>query len=161
MTGLKRCPCCLFFFPFHIPLFLQMEIFNAVISLIKDWLKCLKLKARGNAIIFFFKLKGLLVSSNCLEKRRLKAVDISASAIGTEKLQRNLNYTAWVHSQALALTILVCLGKLLSFWASDFPLGKWEQPWYYTGLHDGDIRSLAWCLAYEIKNISCFYYFFF
>ena len=99
------------------------------------------------------------MSSNGLERRRLKAVDISASAIGTEKLQRNLNYIAWVHSQGLALTISVCFGKLLSFWASDFPLGKWGQPWYYTELHDSNIRGLAWCLAYEIKNISCFYYF--
>ena len=55
------------------------------------------------------------MSSNGLERRRLKAVDISASAIGTEKLQRNLNYIAWVHSQGLALTISVCFGKLLSF----------------------------------------------
>ena len=31
------------------------------------------------------------MSSNCLERKRLKAVDISASATDTEKLQRNLN----------------------------------------------------------------------
>ena len=46
------------------------------------------------SFFFFFKLKGLLVSSNCLERKRLKAVDISASAIDTEKLQRNLNISS-------------------------------------------------------------------
>ena len=44
-----------------------------------------------------------MVSSNCLEIKRLKAVEISASAMDTEKLQRNLNYIAWVHSQALEM----------------------------------------------------------